>query len=308
MNRSNPRERLRHFLFCMVPSIVILALQNGAAIFGSQVYVVWMLLNAHGNVTQDFGQRFSEGLTSAGFLMGISLIYAVIGVLIFALWYRAMKRQDANTFLNDGTARAADRDSLKQYPVLLYIGIVLFAFAAQYVCEYLVVVLSKMEPEWLAWYEELMQSLDLSGGGVDALVIAYTVFFGPLCEELCFRGLTFNLCRRVMSPFAANVVQALLFGGMHANPLQSVYAFAFGFLLGQIYIDTDNLMITILTHIAFNGLGMCLEQYIMVGSTPMTFFCILFISLLASYLGYLLILKAQQIKNERLEQSDAFKH
>lgn len=300
VNRSNPGERLRQFLFCMVPSIVILALQNGAAIFGAQVYVVWMLLGADGNAAENFGRQFSEGLTSTGFLMGISMVYAVVGVLIFALWYRALKKQDENLLPIDGNTRAADRDSLKRYPALLYVGIVLFAAAAQYACEYLVVVLSKMEPEWLAWYEELMQSLNLSGGGADALVIAYTVFFGPICEELCFRGLTFNLCHRVMSPVMANIIQALLFGGMHANPLQSVYAFVFGFLLGQIYMETDNLMITILTHIAFNGIGMCLEQYIMVGTTPMTFFCILFIALLAAYLGYLLILKAQQIRNEKV--------
>lgn len=299
MNRSNPRGRLQSFLFCMVPSIVILALQNGAVVFGSQIYVVWMLFKADKGNMADFGQQFSQGLTSTGFLMGVSLLYSAVGIVIFVLWYQTMKKQDAVLPDSGDAVRAADRDSLRRYPLLLYAGIALFAVSAQYICEYLVTVLSKMEPEWLTWLEELMQSFNAAEGGADVLlVIAYTVFFGPLCEELCFRGLTFNLCRRVMPPFAANVVQALLFGGMHANPLQSIYAFAFGYLLGQIYIETDNLMITILAHIAFNGLGMCFERYIVVGTTPMTFFCILFIALLAAYLGYLLILKAQQMKDE----------
>ena len=287
MNRSSQRGKIRQFLWCMAPSVVILALQNAAVVFGSQVYVVWMFWQAHGDI-DGFGERFSEGLTSAGFLMSVSLGYAAVGILIFAVWYRSLKRK---------LGLRTDKDSLRGYPPYLFAGILLFAAAAQYVCEYLVVILAKLQPDWLAWYEELIQSLNLSGQNADILVIAYTVFFGPVCEELCFRGLTFQLAGRILSPSMTNLIQALLFGGMHANPLQSAYAFVFGWLLGQIYLETENLAVTILIHILFNGAGMCLTQFIGVGTTPATFFGILFASLSLAYCGFLLIRKAASVKS-----------
>ncbi len=232
-------------------------------------------------------ESFFSGLSSTAFLMSVSLLYALAGIVVFMLWYRRLKRE---------TQDSQNRDSLKGYGIKMYAGMILFAVSAQYLCEYLVTILSKMQPQWLEMYMKLMEDMELSGGRADVLLIAYVVLLGPVCEELCFRGVTLGLCKKVMPLSSANIVQALLFGGMHANPLQSIYAFAFGWLLGQIYLDTGNLTITIIVHILFNGAGIALAQYIGVGATPATFFAMLLAAMLLVYFSFSVIRSAASVR------------
>lgn len=266
-------------MVCLVPSIVIMLIQNAAVIFGSEVYVLLQFWKS-GRGTGGTMESFFAGLTSTGFLMSVSMGYAVAGIVVFALWYKHI-RENQDEFIF--------KDSLKGYGIRMYAGILLFAVSAQFVCEYLITILAKMMPEWLEMYSDLMAGMEITGNNSDILVVAYIIILGPICEELCFRGVTFSLCRRVMSFSSANLVQALLFGGMHANPLQSIYAFAFGWLLGHIYMETGNLIITVIVHILFNGAGMCLANYIGVGATPVSFFIVLLVSMCMVYYSFLLI-------------------
>ena len=71
---------------------------------------------------------------------------------------------------------AAPRDSLKGYPVTLYVGLMVFVISLNYVCQYMVAVLSKAHPEWLEWLEELMSSLNLNNEHT----------WLPLCTRLCW--------------------------------------------------------------------------------------------------------------------------
>jgi len=81
------------------------------------------------------------------------------------------------------------------------------------------------------------------------------VIFAPLMEELVFRGVTLTRARKIM-PFAvANVIQALLFGIIHINIIQGIYAFAFGLILGYIAYKFKSIWASILMHFIFNGLS-----------------------------------------------------
>ena len=289
-------RRFRDFFRCMVPMFVCLALQNGLMIFAAQVYLIYMFLGLSPGSEGQFSEQYIDGISSVVFLMGVSLVYAVCGVAVFAFWYWRMVRTE--TERGFWPNRSTERDSMKGYPVYLYGGILLFAIGAQYVCANIVAILAQARPDWFDAYAKLVENLDFSGNGAGVLVLLYTVFFGPLCEELCFRGLTLNYACRVMRPMTANLVQALFFGGMHANPLQSIYAFGFGYVLGMLYLETDNLWITISAHICFNALAMLLGEHIGAGSTPVSFYCIFLISMMAVYAGYLLIQKAQEEKEK----------
>ncbi len=280
-------NRSRGFFACLLPTIVCLALQNGAMIFGAQLYLLKVFLHTDDTPAADITSSYIKGISSGGFLMGVSTVYAIVGCLIFYLWYRG---------LND-----KGRDSFRGYPLYLYGGIVVFAIGAQFVSAYIMTILSQARPDWLSDYAKLMENLDFSGEGWDILTVLYTVLLGPICEELCFRGLTMRLALRNVGPYYANTIQAFLFGGMHANPLQFSYAFVYGWILGLIYQKTDNLFITIAAHICYNAIAMSVGKYIGTGSTPVSFYCILLISLMAAYGGILIILKAQ----EKLKEKEA---
>jgi membrane protease YdiL (CAAX protease family) len=75
---------------------------------------------------------------------------------------------------------------------------------------------------------------------------------GPIVEEFIFRGILINRAVYWMPKWAAVVVSAFIFGAMHGNVIQGLYAFLGGLMLGYIYIKTRNIIAAIAAHIVFN--------------------------------------------------------
>lgn len=74
----------------------------------------------------------------------------------------------------------------------------------------------------------------------------------PLAEELCFRGVSLAALERRGLPFwAANLVQAGLFGAFHFNIVQSAYAFVCALVLGGLS-QRDGIGSSIIAHCACN--------------------------------------------------------
>lgn len=83
--------------------------------------------------------------------------------------------------------------------------------------------------------------------------IVFTVIAAPLCEEIVFRGLVYNNCRKGMPMAAAVIIGALLFGVVHGQFLWVCYAAACGFFLIMAYNNTGSLIGCLLMHMGFNG-------------------------------------------------------
>lgn len=99
--------------------------------------------------------------------------------------------------------------------------------------------------------EEHFISLSRSVSG--ALSIA---LMAPIVEELLFRGAIMgHLQRQGYSPRKTIVVSALVFGLIHINPAQVVFAFLMGLLLGWIAWRTRSLIPVIAGHALNNTIG-----------------------------------------------------
>ena len=95
--------------------------------------------------------------------------------------------------------------------------------------------------------------LGLSRNAVGIMGLA---FFGPLLEEVLFRGAIQGLLMRFFGrPWPAIVVAALVFGIFHMNPVQIVYATLLGIVLGWIYYRTGSLLSVIVGHVLNNSLA-----------------------------------------------------
>lgn len=79
--------------------------------------------------------------------------------------------------------------------------------------------------------------------------------FGPVCEEVTFRGAIEGILLKYTSPWKAVLCSALLFGLIHMNPVQIPFAFALGILLGWLYYKTGSLVPAILSHFINNATG-----------------------------------------------------
>ena len=81
-------------------------------------------------------------------------------------------------------------------------------------------------------------------------------FLAPLLEEVFFRGAIQGVLMRFFGrPWPAIIVAALVFGIIHWNPVQVVYATLFGLVLGWIYYRTGSLLSVIVGHVLNNSLA-----------------------------------------------------
>lgn len=83
----------------------------------------------------------------------------------------------------------------------------------------------------------------------------------PILEELVYRGIIAGQMLVWHGQTAAVFVSALLFGAMHFNIVQFLYAFLVGLALAYVYTKTNKLWIVIIAH-AFTNLAVILWQVI----------------------------------------------
>ncbi|MBO5069748.1 MAG: CPBP family intramembrane metalloprotease [Roseburia sp.] len=74
----------------------------------------------------------------------------------------------------------------------------------------------------------------------------------PIAEELLFRGVVYKRLRLLFGAYPAMLLSALLFGIVHANLVQLLYAGILGLLLAFLIEKTGYLYTAILGHIAAN--------------------------------------------------------
>ena len=107
-------------------------------------------------------------------------------------------------------------------------------------------------------YEALEDVLYSSGFVVRFLVMGMAA---PVAEELCFRGIVLNRLLGWLPKWAAVLICSVLFGLIHLNPLQSIYAAMAGVAFSLLYVRFRNLGLCIIGHMAFNLLSVILAEF-----------------------------------------------
>ncbi|MBU5469043.1 CPBP family intramembrane metalloprotease [Falcatimonas sp. MSJ-15] len=99
----------------------------------------------------------------------------------------------------------------------------------------------------------------LYGGSIIFEFIAM-VIIAPLLEEILFRGIIFARLREYMSVKVAIVISALIFGIIHGNVVQGMYAFIIGICLAYIYERYNTLLAAVLFHMSANLMSVIMTE------------------------------------------------
>ncbi len=95
--------------------------------------------------------------------------------------------------------------------------------------------------------------------GVPFLVMLFFMAIVPaFCEETLFRGVVYGGYRKHGSKFWAVILSGFLFGIMHMNLNQALYAFVIGILLALLLEATNSILPTMLFHFIYNAQSCCL--------------------------------------------------
>ncbi len=233
-------KRVGNFFKSILPILLVLVLQIVIAL----VMGIVSVFTSDAGFSDIINGVFISGYTA--FPQLTNLIYGVLALIIFGLWYRHAFVRPARH------QKKADYPSGFSFHTI--ISILFLSIGLYYVTTLVVDVVSALRPEWLANYNDMLQSAGYASPTL--AVIVYSVILAPVVEELIFRGLTFRFARLALPFWLANIWQALLFGLLHGNLLQGIYAFVMGLFLGFVAHRGRGIKYSIPIHILFNIIGL----------------------------------------------------
>ena len=195
---------------------------------------------------------YMDGLAEdATYIQITSILFSVIVLILFTIWYRRVFVRP----LQNKTRKYWSGISFQVIIALIFLG-----FGLQYVAQLLVGGIAMVFPQLMENYNQLLESVGY--GSMSWMLALYSLILAPTCEELAFRGLTMRFSRQWLPFWAANIFQAALFGIMHLNVIQGLYAFAIGLFLGWVCQKGHSLKYSIILHILFNILGtVCIDFF-----------------------------------------------
>lgn len=194
--------------------------------FGLQIAVVVACVVGVGIYNIATGSQFTDRLEDT-LLWGTLIAFAAI---IAFVWWRGYVDKDRKTWS-------------MEYPVVTFLCAVGFAFSGLVMQDALNMCIPLPN-----WFE--VTFTQMMGTWIGFLAI---VLIGPVMEELLFRGWIMRVLLERTTPTKAIVYSALIFGLIHMNPVQIVYAGLIGLILGWLYYKTGSLIPSIVMHIAANG-------------------------------------------------------
>lgn len=101
--------------------------------------------------------------------------------------------------------------------------------------------------------EAYVKMIEQAGFGSDWLSTLAAILLAPIGEEILCRGLILYYAKKALPYFwMANILQALLFGAIHGNLVQGLYAFAIGLMLGWLTERYHSLLPGMLLHFTVN--------------------------------------------------------
>lgn len=76
---------------------------------------------------------------------------------------------------------------------------------------------------------------------------------GPILEELLFRGIVYNKLKSFNKPMISIIISSVIFGMMHFDIINAIYAFGVSFILIYLYEKYKTLLAPIIMHIFLNS-------------------------------------------------------
>lgn len=123
--------------------------------------------------------------------------------------------------------------------LLLVVGIVAIGVGLNVILTHLPIVSGS------PGFEKANQTL--YAGGVFARIFSTCICI-PVLEELLYRGIICGQLSLWYNTITGTVISALLFGMMHFNMVQFIYAFGMGLVLGLTFSRTKKLWVVMLAH------------------------------------------------------------
>lgn len=232
--------RIGYFFLSLTPAVACLVLQIGIGMvyaIGMGVIKMVLFMMENPGVSQSVAMDYyMEEVMNA--LVGGVFMYHLLSLPIFGLWYYF------------GCKKPKLKQSVKNVSCKAVVIAILGGIVMLLMSNALVGIETYIMPELVENFVESMETMDI---GFDILATLATVVLAPIGEEILCRGLILYYAKKAFPKFwMANILQAFLFGVIHANLIQGIYAFAGGLIIGWLAERYKSLLPCMLMHFVVN--------------------------------------------------------
>lgn len=176
-----------------------------------------------GTIIGGGGNSFAESV--AGEASAIGMIAGVLVGVCCLLQMGRKTREPIHIFKTTG----------KKMTIGSFMTICVFIFMAQFIFTMVYSVAEKIL-NIAGLSMEVLADLASIGSDQGIFMMIYAGFVGPIVEELVYRGFLLRQFEKYGKLFAL-IMTSVLFGIMHANPLQIIFGILMGLLLGYIALE-----------------------------------------------------------------------
>lgn len=196
----------------------------------------------------------------------ISGLAALISIPIFIRLmkndyeYPVNRRHKERTFDMGRYTRSFDKQML---PLLLFIGVFATLGLSRLI---LMIPLDGI----LGNYSNVKETYEAGNVWIQLIMLGIVT---PVAEELLFRGLVYKRLQIYYDVTVAGYISSIIFGIVHFNLVQGIYAFIMGILFAYVYEKFNNIYASIIIHISaniaaiitsINPIGLWIEEYVLV--------------------------------------------
>ena len=249
-NHTKKQSLLYKIWRVVYPLFLFLGIQFAASIVMIIYYAVTVMVPSmsQGVVTADMSVQMMDWIIGQSLTLTLISDLAILPVFVF-LYIRQIK----------GQRRAA----ISSFKIADYVLVAALAVAADFAITYILVGFNLVQ--YFPDYQNIMSGIMNSSFILQVIAVGIVA---PIVEEFLMRGVILNRLLGYMRVIPALLIQAAMFGILHMNLLQGVYAGVLGLLMGYIYIKYGSLLMTILFHITLNTLSVVLPESFAEGVNP----------------------------------------
>lgn len=145
-------------------------------------------------------------------------------------------------------------------------------------------------------YTEIAELIYESGFVAQLL---FTAIVAPFAEEFLFRGIVYKRLTAWCKPLVAGIISSAIFGAIHFNMIQFIYAFIIGMILAYVYEKYKTIWIPILFHAVANTCSILLtnfEIFTQIEATVLGIVLIVVLSTLLMFVFLFIIIKRKAVK------------
>ena len=245
---------------CILPLLIFIGVDTVISTVAMCIYAAIETVSM--GPIDDFYTAYMDIMNnSMNWYLKYALFFTALRCLVIVPIYFVMMRKETKREIADGTYVSYEKFNKAWLLVIIPLGI--FACIA---CNNLVEMIANLAQSFIDYiidafglgieydiYASFSETSNIIYSGGIVMQVLATCVGAPFAEELLFRGLIHKRLRKILKVVPAMIISSLLFGIIHGNIIQLIYATLIGLICAYVYEKFKTIWAPIILHAAANG-------------------------------------------------------